>query len=76
MGGPARDPGVRQVRRASSERDRLDVEPKRVSRDLGQRGPRALAHVVGADLHYAAPRPTGVAPITARAWAWNMIAGC
>ncbi len=54
MGRAARDAGVGQVGRAGFEFDLLDVEAERVGGDLGERGPRALAHVVGADLHRAA----------------------
>ena len=54
MGRAAGDAGIRQVRRAGPELDLLDVEPKRIGRDLRERGPGALAHVVRADLHDAA----------------------
>ena len=34
--------------------DLVDIEPEAIRRDLSQRGPGALAHVVRADLHDAA----------------------
>ena len=47
-------PRIRQVGRPGSELDLVDVEPEAVRRDLSQRGPGALTHVVRADLHDAA----------------------
>ena len=53
MGRAAGNAGVRQVGGAGLELDLVEVEPQPVGRDLGERGPGALAHVVGADLHHA-----------------------
>ena len=48
MRGTARDPGIRQVGRAGPELDLVEVEPEAVGRDLRERGPGALAHVLRA----------------------------
>ena len=54
VGRAAGDAAIRQVRRAGPELDLVDVEPKPIRRDLRQRGPGALPHVVRPDLHDAA----------------------
>ena len=54
VGRAAGDAAIRQVRRAGPELDLVDVEPKPIRRDLRQRGPGALPHVVSPDLHDAA----------------------
>ncbi len=53
MGRAAGDAGIRQVRGAGLELDPVEVQSQSVGRDLGERGPGALPHVVGADLHHA-----------------------
>ena len=73
MGRAAGNAGIRQVRGAGPELDSVEVEPQSIGGDLGERGPGALPHVVGADLHHAgavalasprAPRPGTSAPET------------
>src|SRR6202023_586149 len=53
VGRAAGDAGVRQVGGAGLELDLFEVKPEAIGRDLGERGPGALAHVVGANFHYA-----------------------
>jgi hypothetical protein len=54
VGRAAGNATIRQVRRAGPELDLVDVEPKPIRRDLRQRGPGALPHVMSPDLHDAA----------------------
>ena len=71
MGRAAGDAGIGKVGGAGPELDLLDVEPEAVGRDLGERGPGALAHVVRADLHHAG----AVAAQHGARLAWNISAG-
>lgn len=48
MGGAAGDAGVRKVGRTRSEFRLIESEAKAVGRDLRERGPGALAHIVRA----------------------------
>ncbi|GCC46875.1 hypothetical protein chiPu_0030808, partial [Chiloscyllium punctatum] len=45
--------GVRQIGAAGAERQLVEIETERVGRDLRQRGPGALPHVVRTGLHHA-----------------------
>ena len=68
VGRAARDTGVRKVGGPGSEFDLVDIEPEAIRRDLSQRGPGALPHVVRANFHDAAAILTqhrfGLAPRT------------
>ena len=54
VGGAARDAGIGKVGGTGTELELLDIERKGIGRDLRQRRPGALPHVVRADLHDAA----------------------